>query len=227
MTSVNQRIQGVIFDLDGTLYQLSLMKLRMSLMLWTSLKFLRNMSAARQVVRRDVFADRDALRNRLFGELARLTGAPASATQRWYDDVFMPAFVRLLERHARVRQALPTLLGDMRAAGVKLAVVSDFGLVPERLSALRIPVALFDVLLSAEETGVLKPHPHPLRAVSERWRLSPEQILMVGDRDDLDGACARAAGMTFLGVSDTANQQSEFFLWNMALSEIRARTGLE
>ena len=82
-----------------------------------------------------------------------------------------------------------------------LAVVSDFGLVSERLAALEIPSAAFDHVASAEDSGALKPSPKGFLDAARFLGLSADQLLIVGDRDDKDGAAARAAGMPFLHLA--------------------------
>ncbi|MBW2264536.1 MAG: HAD family hydrolase, partial [Deltaproteobacteria bacterium] len=82
--------------------------------------------------------------------------------------------------------------------GLKTAVLSDYGRVAERVEALRLPVTLFDDLASAEDAGALKPSPLPFLMSARNLGLEPDQVLVVGDRDDMDGQGAMAAGMAFL-----------------------------
>jgi FMN phosphatase YigB (HAD superfamily) len=55
----------------------------------------------------------------------------------------------------------------------------------------------FSFVLSAHdpEINVFKPHPRGFVRAAELWRLDPDQVLVVGDRVDVDGEGARAAGM--------------------------------
>ena len=41
----------------------------------------------------------------------------------------------------------------------------------------------------------LKPHPEGYLSAAERLGVAPSACLVIGDRDDADGAAARAAGM--------------------------------
>ncbi len=206
--------RAVIFDLDGTLYTLRLMRLRMALSLLSSVGLLRQLGPARRALRGAVFSDRAALLASLHEELGRRAGTSAERARAWYEDRFLPAFVELLRRRGRLRPGLVPLLGRLRERGVRTAVVSDYGRVAERLTALRLDPGLFDDLVAAEDHGVLKPSAVPFEALALRWRLDPGEVIAVGDREDLDAASARAAGMGFVGVRD----------WLSASSAIEART---
>jgi len=210
------RIRGVIFDLDGTLYSLRLTKLWMALALWRSISLLRRLTASRRAIRGTVYPDRVALFAALCGELARRAGTTAERAAAWYEGEFMPAFVALLARRAVARPGLAALLERLRAAGVRTAVVSDYGRVPERIAALRLDPALFDDLVAAEDHGVLKPSAAPFEAVARRWELGAAEIAVVGDREDLDAESALLAGMEFVGARN----------WQDASSAIEARTEL-
>jgi len=210
------RIRGVIFDLDGTLYTLRMLKFRMALALWRSLSLLRRINASRRAIRGTTFPDRDALLAALYGELAGRAGTTVERAAAWYDGEFMPAFVALLGRRAVVRPGLAALLERLRRRGVRTAVLSDFGRVGERVSALGLDPAQFDDLVAAEDHGVLKPSAVPFEAVARRWELGAAEIVVVGDREDLDAASARAAGMEFVGVR----------IWQDASSAVEARTEL-
>jgi putative hydrolase of the HAD superfamily len=72
-------------------------------------------------------------------------------------------------------------------------VLSDFP--PERKIELLGLGASFDVVLSTEQTGFLKPHGEPFRRFSEALGIPPEEILYVGNSPRLDAAGALAAGL--------------------------------
>jgi HAD superfamily hydrolase (TIGR01549 family) len=224
----DKSIKAVIFDLDGTLYTLGGMKFWMALSLWSSVGMLRRLSAARMAVRNREFSDCDKLMSAFYMELAKETGSTRERVENWYQNRFMPAFVKLLEKRGQVRKGLEGLLHRLKQKEIKLAVVSDFGAVKERLEALDIDVSLFDELMSSEEAGALKPSPKAPVMLSKKWSVAPSDILMVGDRIDRDMECARRAGMQFIGISDSRLQVvSDFFLWTDASSRIEAVTTAE
>jgi HAD superfamily hydrolase (TIGR01549 family) len=188
----------VLFDLDGTLYETSwLLKLRVTAMLLGDIAILRHVQEARERVRGRDFEGPDGLRQAFHEELGRRAGLGPSEAGDWYEDRFIRAFLQVLERHASARPGLVPLLEGVRSRGIKTAVLSDYGRVAERIEALRLPVTLFDELSSAEDAGSLKPSPRPFLMCAERLGLEPREMLVVGDRDDMDGEGARAAGMVF------------------------------
>jgi HAD superfamily hydrolase (TIGR01549 family) len=199
----SNRIQGVIFDLDGTLYSLKMRHARMALALWSSLHILRHLKGVRGWIRMQTFQDRDSLHCAFCEELGRRAGIPAGKADEWYRTKFMFEFIRMLGRDAVARPGLVSLCTKLREYGVKLAVVSDYGFVDERIIALRIPLEIFDGLYASEDYGVLKPSPKPLLALAREWGIEAGNMVMIGDRMDRDGVCAKAAGMEFIGISDS------------------------
>jgi HAD superfamily hydrolase (TIGR01509 family) len=121
------------------------------------------------------------------------TGAdPASIAEcvaRWMEQVPLDLVGR------GIQPGLLEFLHACRGRGVRLGVVSDYP--PHaKLSALGLD-GLFDVVLAAQSAGVgvFKPHPRGLLLAAELLRLSPADCVYVGDRVDVDGAAAAAAGM--------------------------------
>ena len=220
-------VKLVIFDFDGTLYALPrFLKLRVTLSLISSAGILSRMGRVRDWLRMQEFPTRSELFQAFFHELASATGKPAEVIERWYFDDFNPAVVRMLRRSCRPRPGLGDLLGRLSAAGVAAAIVSDIGCIDERLRALRISPDCFSVLLSTEETGALKPHPRSFLAVAEKSGVLPAETVVVGDRNDLDGAAARAAGMQFLHVSSSDRAAPPGTLsWPRAVTELQSIAG--
>ncbi|MBN2530163.1 MAG: HAD family hydrolase [Deltaproteobacteria bacterium] len=219
-----KRIQGIIFDLDGTLYQMKFMKLKMTLQLLTSLVFLRKLSMARSALRHRHFENQEQLQREFHHRLAGLTGRSVDDARRWYEGDFYTAFIRILKKYAKTRTGLVPMLERLNERGVKLAVVSDFGWVPQRLDALGVNHELFDIVKCSEETGELKPGATPFTSVAEGWNLTPGQVMVVGDRADTDKAGAKRAGMRFLGVTDNPKAHADFYCWNDAMKIIEETT---
>ncbi len=223
------RITGVVFDLDGTLYALRARQLRLTLALWRwrDLRVLRHLLRTRSWIRSQSFADRDTFYGTFCRELGRRAGISPSEAGAWYENRFLGCFIELLASRARVRRGLLGLLDTLRKNGAKLAVVSDYSHVRERLEALNIPIDAFDELCSSEDYGALKPSPRPLNALVEAWELDPKNMIMVGDREDLDQVCASAAGMEFLGISDhSSSKEKGFVSWSEAAQLLEDRTNI-
>jgi len=195
-------VRGVVFDLDGTLYG---MPWYMKPLLFASLVPHGMRLPAYMRVRAE-HAGRDhgtgsALMTAMCADLGRRIGRPPQEMQAWVDGPFYGRFTGLLNFLRHTRPGLSGTLQDLRRRGVRLAVLSDFGRVTERLTALALDPSLFDCLQSSEEAGALKPAVRPFQTIIARWGLPPAEVLVVGDRDDTDGAGARAAGMQFMRLS--------------------------
>ena len=89
-------------------------------------------------------------------------------------------------------------IAKFRALGGKTALVSDYP-ARQKLRALRAE-GHFDVVIANGEAGGperLKPHPDGYLLAAAQLGVPPEQCLVIGDRDDADGAAARHAKMAF------------------------------
>ena len=100
------------------------------------------------------------------------------------------------------------MLGRLRGRGLRLGVVSDY---PARakLEALGLE-EYFEAVVSAQDPGVqrLKPHPAGIYAALELLGVESSQALYVGDRADVDAACADAAGLRFVLVGSGRTEAS-------------------
>ncbi len=85
-----------------------------------------------------------------------------------------------------------------KAKGGRTALVSDYP-AQRKLDALGCR-ELFDVIVAnGEKNGPrrLKPDPEGYLLAAKLLEVAPAVCLVIGDRDDADGAAARAAGMGF------------------------------
>jgi putative hydrolase of the HAD superfamily len=102
--------------------------------------------------------------------------------------------------------ALP-VLGELRAQGLKLGLVSNTGRnLDEFIAHHKLDV---DAALGSGAFGRTKPHPTIFRAVLERLEVEPEDAAMVGDslEDDIEGA--RAAGIQRAFLLDREDRHPE------------------
>ncbi|MCL2608894.1 MAG: HAD family hydrolase [Treponema sp.] len=195
---MSSRFGAVAFDLDGTLYPNSRFYLRMIPFVAGNLRFLLAFSRARHIIRKE----QERFPERVVGDfygyqaglVAGLLGIPERAgamkekidalVYRGWEPIF--AGIRLFP-HVR------ELLGEFRAAGLKLALLSDF---PPRAKLENMALAgLWDAVLCSEEIGALKPSVHSFKVMADDLDLPPEKILYVGNSRRYDVAGARAAGM--------------------------------
>jgi HAD superfamily hydrolase (TIGR01509 family) len=101
------------------------------------------------------------------------------------------------ERHlwSGVAERSAAALARLRAAGLKLGVVSNSdGRVEEALQAAGLR-ELFDVVVDSALVGVEKPDPRIFHAALDALGVAPEEALYVGDLYEVDVVGARAAGI--------------------------------
>lgn len=94
----------------------------------------------------------------------------------------------------RAMPAGRALVMATRAAGLPIALASNFDERLVGLAAAVEPLTLADHVFASSDLGWRKPSPRFFRAVEERLGLEARDLLLVGDDADLDVAGARAAG---------------------------------
>jgi FMN phosphatase YigB (HAD superfamily) len=190
-----------LVDLDGTLYRHKPVQLAMVIELllfgWGAIKTLRTFRHSHEELR-GTSPDPAALAlspfQRQLNHAAIKLGRPAleveGTVREWM-------FRRPLKWVARSKRAeLLQQLALFREGGGKTALVSDYP-ATDKLQALGA-AGLFDLVVSNGEPGgpsKLKPDPEGYLSAAQRLGVGPEACLVIGDRDDADGAAARAAGM--------------------------------
>jgi HAD superfamily hydrolase (TIGR01549 family) len=209
-----EQIQTIIFDLDGTLYPMTkrfkplfaLFSLPHPLRLPKYMKL-------RDKFRGEARESGDAIMGEINVAIENEFGI--SSGSDWQEREFYPAFFSALKTQPK-RPGVNKLLAELKEKGYRLVVLSDFGKVRERLSALSIDTAPFELLLSSEELGGFKPNKLPFEKTVEKLGLPVESILMVGDRDETDGEGAEKVGMPFLKVPGKTNEG-----WNEAILPLK------
>ena len=190
-------IRAVSFDLDGTLYSLAHAK---GPLLWATFPRWRTMRvgrAVREELRGRQFADGQALLDEETRVVAERLDVDVAAARAALDDIFLVRLTRVLGRigpYPGVREVLTSV----SSGGLKLALVSDRGAAREKLAALGLADLPWVAIVSADETGTLKPSAAVLTTTAAHLGVTPSELLHVGDRDDADGAAARAAGCPFV-----------------------------
>jgi HAD superfamily hydrolase (TIGR01549 family) len=187
-----------LLDLDGTLYTARWVKLGMALELLlgglTVAPVLRRFRHVHEQIR-DLDAGGDPFRLQLERAAAAL-GKPADAVEAIVREWMFRRPAKWIARAKR--EALFTEIRAFRAQGGKTAVVSDYP-AREKLAALGEP-ELFDVVVASGEPGGparLKPDPAGYLRAAAALGVTPARCLVIGDREDADGAAARAAGARF------------------------------
>lgn len=200
LSAVLSGIKTVIFDLDGTLYDKSGLAARMVRRLWWCLPMLASERLARRNMHYVQYASAEEFFDAFFSTMSRGHWWGPNSAAQWYFHVYLPTMVRLIAKYHPVRPKALAILEECKRKGIKTAIYSDYGCVLEKLEALHIDPAQFDLLIAAPELGALKPSEPCARHVMELLDAQPDTTLFVGDRDDKDGASARAVGARFFKI---------------------------
>ena len=198
----DQQVRGVLFDLDGTLYRQGPLRFLMAMEVATLP--LHGLGLARRRWKA-LAAFRQAQEHLRWQRpvapvaIAQLQSA-ATQARLSIDDVQATVDEWMHRRplkYLRYLRAtgLVTLMDVIERAGVPMGVLSDYP-ARSKLEALGL-AARFSLVLSADdpEVGAFKPHPRGFLLASGTWGVHPSEVLVVGDRVDVDAAGASAAGM--------------------------------
>jgi putative hydrolase of the HAD superfamily len=207
-------IEGIAFDLDGTLYPTYRLNIRLVPFIIKEWRFLLAFGKARDKIR--------ACQERELAENSGRSGSgePIPGPETLYDTQarLVARILKIADQDGkgavRVKERIETLiyrgwepffkkirlfrhvretLSAFRKRGLKLGLLSDFP--PEqKLEYLGLD-GFWDAVLCSERENRLKPHPLPFQSLSRAMALSPDRILYVGNSRLYDAEGAKRAGM--------------------------------
>lgn len=186
------RIEGVIFDLDGTL-----------------VNTIEDIAGAANVLfsrhglpEHDIAYYLKWIGNGAVKFIERAHGEPVSKEQlRAYVSEFKEIYAGNLHDRSRVYEGIPEVLNALVEQGIKISVLSNKPhLLTLEVCNFYLSAWPFDPVLGQREEVARKPDPAAAFEIADHMGIVPEKILFVGDSDN-DILTARAAGMHPLGVS--------------------------
>jgi phosphoglycolate phosphatase/putative hydrolase of the HAD superfamily len=202
MDSINitRKYKLLIFDVDGTLYFQK--KLRIIMAIRLCLHY-----CVRPVLFKDILALRLFRKKReaapesglssfdsaIYCAVAEELGLSAEYVEGLVHRWMYEAPLRSLRRCADKR--LASLILQARERSIGVVTFSDYP-TKDKLSALQIEA---DAQFSAtdSEVNALKPNPKGLHVILAATKGDARHCLMIGDRDEKDGECARRAGIDY------------------------------
>ena len=122
----------------------------------------------------------------------------------------------LLKRHRfpYVREFCYALQGR----ALQLAVFSDYP-AQDKIKALDLPEML-TTCSTDRDIDIFKPSPKGLLYTIERLCVPAHSCLLIGDRDDRDGECARRAGIKYLLKVDRKTGEHQFECYKTLLCDL-------
>ncbi|MDC7239014.1 MAG: HAD family hydrolase [Spirochaetales bacterium] len=189
-------IKAVAFDIDGTLYPNRRMMFHSIPFLLSHFTLVKEFNEARKDLREleDVSHFRQA-QAELFAKRMNISLDEAVEI---IEKVFYTKW-ELIFKRVRPFIGLQRELENLKARGLKLGVMSDFP-VGKKLEYFAVD-GHWDVTMSSEETGYLKPHIRPFEVLAEKLGCRPEEVIYVGNSYKYDMVGASAAGMKTVYVN--------------------------
>jgi HAD superfamily hydrolase (TIGR01549 family) len=182
-------IKLVSWDLDGTLYSIGRMKLRLLRL------FMREVALGRAVAARKELSLLKRHRGKI--DTARLVGrvvdkrfpgtidseALLRAEKRWYGRAI---------RQVGPRAGVTDVLAFFAARNVPQVIFSDYN-ASYKLESLKLEDRFASIYIG-EHMGFVKPHPAVFKRMAADFNIPITGVLHIGDRVDRDDVAARAAG---------------------------------
>ena len=212
-TSMPQ-VKAVAFDIDGTLYP-------QWALLTTSLGFyIRNFSLVqrywkiRQNLRRDDYFYQAEGREGLLDHQARmyagLTGEDMEVVTKLLDNKIYHVWENTF-RYIKPWPKVKKILKELKARGFVVAAMSDFP-VEKKLKYFNLGPEYWDLAITSEDSGYLKPHSIVYEYFAQKLRLKPQEILYVGNsyRNDIVGAKRAGYWAAYCAWRDQPNSLADF-----------------
>jgi FMN phosphatase YigB (HAD superfamily) len=133
--------------------------------------------------------------------MARKTGRPAEWLWAWHFDRYLPRMARILKKYYQPRPGMSALFSRLSKGSVPFAVYSDYPETAKRLSFLGLSPT-HGRLYGPEHFGAQKSAARPFTMIAGDLGIPPQRTLVMGDREDTDGAGAAAAGMDYIRVDN-------------------------
>jgi FMN phosphatase YigB (HAD superfamily) len=198
VSKVLRGIKGIIFDCDGTLFDNSWMGFNLIAANPLDLFRIKNDRVIRKRLGDRDFSTPENYYKAFFAEMAKACWCPPERIRDWYFNRYMPRMIRLLRERYQLRPRAQELFRYFELPDtLRVAVYSDYPFLEERLEILGIYSSPRILLYGPESFGAQKPAVRPLLTIAADLGIAPEEVLVVGDREDTDGLGAFRAGMRF------------------------------
>jgi len=188
-------IEGVAFDLDGTLYPNYRLNIRLLPFFFKETRLLAAFGNVRNIIRKEQengIIQHDNFYKHQAEITARILNAPAELIKERIDVLMYRGWEPLFKEIKLFNNVLETLTA-IRGAGYKLGLLSDFP--PEKKIEYLGLSGIWDAVYCSEYSGALKPHPLSFIKLAAQMNLPPEKIIYVGNSLYYDVAGASKAGM--------------------------------
>ena len=206
------KVEVVIFDVDGTLYDQRKLRrymlvdlLKYSIMNPQRLNELKIIKDFRKERENHTFDVENDIENAQYNWGAQASGVSSEKVRNVVEKWIFNAPLKYIP-HCRYSGVLE-FVGNLCNREIATAVFSDYP-AKEKLSALGLSPCCI-VCSTDKNVDKLKPDTKGLFIIVETLGVSVEHCLFIGDRDERDGECARKAGMPYL-ILERASSRTNF-----------------
>lgn len=195
------KIKGVVFDVDGTLYDQRRLRLMMLGALLGHLFSDRNAIREIRVLRyfrqaREYLADKEA--GGVSEHQVKMVADKLSVDPHNVSDIVEKwIYTKPLDHVFACRYPMvDSFFEALSRRGIKIGIFSDYP-IEDKLKMLRLSA---DAMCYSLEPDIdrLKPQTAGLQKLLKKMGLNGSECIFIGDRESRDGICARRSGMTFL-----------------------------
>ena len=188
-------IEGVAFDLDGTLYPNYSFNIKLTPFLIKEWRLLYAFGKARTIIRSE--QETSSLPQGDFyeyqaGIIAKILNMQPKPLQEKVNLLIYRGWEPIFKKIKLFTKAVETI-NALRKAGYKLGLLSDF---PPEVKLQYLGISdLWDAVLCSERCNAIKPHPLSFTKLADAMSLPCEKILYVGNSRRYDVAGAVRVGM--------------------------------
>ena len=192
-------IKGIIFDFDGTLFDNFLFAFHLifanpldCLRIWKERLVRKNFAGCD-------YSSPEEYHMAFFSAFGKVCLGSPERVRSWYFNRYMPRMIRVLKKYYKPRPGVIKLFQNISASSTfpRVAVYSDYPCLKERMEILGIHLDPKILLYGPESFGAQKPAARPFQIIAKDLGVKPEEVIMIGDREDTDGLGAFMAGMHF------------------------------
>ncbi len=208
------KIKVVIFDVDGTLYRQSKLRKKMLVSL-LSYYSLRPWRLKEMLMLHHFRAEREKRTGNPCANLEEAQYAWCAAKGNFPVATIKKVIGKWIFTYPNQHLAgciypgTAAFFDALRRHGKKIAIYSDYK-AEDKLKAMNLQADLV-VASTDSEIDRLKPDPTALHYIMRKLGVSPEECLFIGDRQELDGACAINAEMPYLIVDKQPTDKFSFY----------------
>jgi FMN phosphatase YigB (HAD superfamily) len=194
-------VKAVVFDLDGTLYDNRWLPIRLILSCPKDLYLIFSERRVRKQLRGCDYGSAEAYYGAFFTLLAKKCHKSEAFMRNWYFNRYIPRMCKVFKKYYKAYPGVQDLFDALEQTPVRFAVYSDYPQIEKRLESIGLIPERCGNLYCPEYFGAQKPAARPFQTIIRELDSTWGETIMVGDRDDTDGAGARASGMRFIRIS--------------------------